>query len=244
MAHDVRWRLLAALAQSDYRVQELVALLQQPANLLSYHLKRLRQEHFVSERRSTADGRDVYYTINLATLRAQYVAAADALHPALTQIVSTQQSATDRNTYPAVHVLFLCTHNSARSQMAEALLRHLSGGQVIVESAGSDPTKVHPYAVKAMADIGIDMSQQYAKSMSEFRGQSFDYIVTVCDRVREACPTFPNDPERIHWSFADPTAEEGSEEIQLAAFKRTAQELTIRINFLLLMIQRGKGKTV
>lgn len=85
---------------------------------------------------------------------------------------------------------------------------------------------------------------RYAKSLNEFRGQPFDYIVTVCDRVREVCPTFPDDPERIHWSFVDPAAEEGSEDVRYAAFRKTAQELTIRINFLLLMIQRGKGKAV
>jgi ArsR family transcriptional regulator, arsenate/arsenite/antimonite-responsive transcriptional repressor / arsenate reductase (thioredoxin) len=140
--------------------------------------------------------------------------------------------------YPT-RVLFLCTHNSARSQMAGGLLRKLGGDQVEVFSAGSEPTSIHPLAIKVMADAGVDLHQHETKHLNEFLGQDFDYIITVCDRVREVCPVFPGDPEQIHWSFPDPAAIEGSLQIQEKGFQDTASQLAIRINYLLLMIQRN-----
>jgi protein-tyrosine-phosphatase len=128
--------------------------------------------------------------------------------------------------------------------MAEAILRHLSGGRVGAYSAGSEPTSIHPYAIRALADLGIDTGQQQAKHLDAFRGQAFDYIVTVCDRVREVCPVFPDDPERIHWSVPDPTAVEDDAEIEYRVFTRTAQELVTRIRYLLTLINRDKGKAV
>ena len=134
-----------------------------------------------------------------------------------------------------MRVLFLCTHNSSRSQMAEGLLRHLSKGQVEAFSAGSNPGKLHPYAVKIMASMGIDISQQRAKHFDEFRCQSFDHVITVCDRVKEICPTFPGNPEpdHIHWSLPDPSLMNGSEEEKYAVFERIAQQLRTRIRYLL-----------
>ena len=129
-----------------------------------------------------------------------------------------------------LRVLFLCTGNAARSQMAEALLRHLSKGRVDAFSAGSAPREnVHPMAVSTLRDkYGVDPGGLVPKSLTRFIGQPFDYIITVCDRSAESCPIFPGDPERIHWSFEDPAAVEGAEE-QQRAFEQVATGLATRI---------------
>lgn len=238
LAHEIRWKLLALLARSDYCVQELVGFLHQPQNLVSYHLRQLRDEHVVTERRSSADARDIYYSLDLASLRTLYFATGQALHPALgeEEILSGEQTSfVDQK---PLRVLFLCTENSARSQMAEALLRHLSHGSVEAYSAGSHPTRLHPLAKQVLEEQGITTHGLRAKSLDEFRGQSFDCIVTVCDRVRESCPTFPGDPECIHWSFADPALVEGTAEERLRAFEQISLQLTTRLRFLLTLLQR------
>ncbi len=246
LAHDVRWTLVASLAESDRRVQELVELLQRPQNLISYHLRLLRDGHMVKERRSSADGRDVYYSLDLDHLRSLYLESGQALHPALacaepvatalqTAAVTTNE---DGETKRPFRVLFLCTHNSARSQLAEGILRANGGSLVDVFSAGSETDQVHPLAIRAAASIQIDISSQRSKNMDEFTGQTFDYIITVCDRVREVCPVFPGDPHQIHWSFPDPAAVAGSDEEQFQAFLQTARELSTRINYLRLMMER------
>lgn len=120
--------------------------------------------------------------------------------------------------YP-VRVLFLCTHNSARSQIAEGLLRHQSHGQVETCSAGTHPIQLHPTAVRVMADIGIDISRQRAKHLNEVEDQSFDYVITVCDTVYEVCPEFPGHPRYLHWGLPDPAAYEGSEAMQQQVFR-------------------------
>jgi arsenate reductase (thioredoxin) len=116
-------------------------------------------------------------------------------------------------------VLFLCTHNSARSQMAEGLLRHLAGDRFEVYSAGTEATFVRPQAIKVMSEIGIDISGQKSKTLEEYLGQPFDYVITVCDAANEACPVFPGAKRRLHWSFEDPAAAVGSEEERLGVFR-------------------------
>ena len=243
LANEVRWNILLLLGHSDYCVQEIVRALDQPSNLVSYHLRKLHEQKLVTDRRSSADGRDIYYSLDFVTLRTLYFAAADSLNPALNRSDTELQGAVSRLSGKPVRVLFLCTHNSARSQMAEGIMRHLSGGKVEALSAGSDPSALHPFAVQAMAKMGIDISQQRSKHMGEFAGQSFDYIVTVCDRVRESCPTWPDDPKRVHWSFLDPAAVEGSEEERYRAFEQVAIQLTTRLRYLLILIEREKGTT-
>jgi protein-tyrosine-phosphatase/DNA-binding transcriptional ArsR family regulator len=237
LAHDLRWSLVSALARSDHRVNELVRLLDLPMNLVSYHLKQLRDQHLVTERRSSADGRDVYYSLDLDLLRARYFATGAALHPALIPTDGPSDDQTDTPAPTPIRVLFLCTHNSARSQMAEALLRHFGGDRVLAFSAGSQPAEVHPDAMRAIAALGIDISQQHSKHLDVFADQSFDYIITVCDRVREVCPLFPDDPERIHWSFPDPAAVEDAVARE-RAFQQTAQQLLTRIRHLITLIAR------
>ncbi len=238
LAHEIRWKLLALLARSDYCVQELVAFLHQPQNLISYHLRQLRDEHVVTERRSSADARDIYYSLDFASLRTLYFATGQALHPALGEVELHSGERTTSVHQKPLRVLFLCTENSARSQMAEALLRHLSGGSVEAYSAGSHPTRLHPQAKQVLEEQGITTHELRAKSLGEFLGQDFDCIVTVCDRVRESCPTFPGDPECIHWSFADPAQVEGTAEEHLRAFEQISLQLTTRLRFLLTLFQR------
>jgi arsenate reductase len=116
-------------------------------------------------------------------------------------------------------VLFLCTHNSARSQMAEGMLRHLGGERFEVHSAGTEATHVRPLAIRAMDEIGIDISRQESKRLERYLEESFDYVITVCDDANEACPFFPGAANRLHWSFEDPSRAKGSEEEQLAVFR-------------------------
>ena len=137
-------------------------------------------------------------------------------------------------------VRFLCTHNAARSQMAEGIMRHLSRGTVDVYSAGTEPSRVHPLAVEAVRRLlDADISGQRSEHLDEFTGQHFDYVITVRDRVRETCPVFPGDPERIHWSFDDPAAVPGSEDDRYRAFRKVATELATRIRQFLLISERN-----
>jgi arsenate reductase len=122
-------------------------------------------------------------------------------------------------------ILILCTGNSARSQMGEGLLRSLSRGAVEVHSAGTHPSRVNPLAVEAMKEVGIDISGHRSKSVEEFAGQHFDVLITVCDNAREACPVFPGAPERLHWSYPDPAAAEGSHEEKLRAFRDVRDDM-------------------
>ena len=126
--------------------------------------------------------------------------------------------------------LFLCTHNSARSQMAEGLLRHLAGDRFEVASAGTEATFVRPEAVAAMAELGVDISGQASKTLERYLEEPFDYVVTVCDDANEACPVFPGAEHRLHWSFKDPSRAEGSEEERLEVYRTVRDEILIRIN--------------
>jgi arsenate reductase len=131
-----------------------------------------------------------------------------------------------------VRVLFLCTHNSARSQMAEAILRDLGGEGFVVESAGTHPRAVHPLAAETMARRGIDLARHRSRSVEDLAGREFDYVITVCDAAHETCPIFTGAPHRIHWSTLDPSAIGGTEAERAAAFEKAANELTERISAL------------
>jgi protein-tyrosine-phosphatase/DNA-binding transcriptional ArsR family regulator len=241
IAHEVRWNLVQHLAHSDYRVQDLVEKLKLPQNLVSYHLKQLRLGLLVTERRSSADERSIFYSLDMEHLQEFYLSAGEMLHPAVTAALVTAGQ-DEMQAHVPLRVLFLCTENSARSQMAEALLRRLSHGSVEVESAGSKPAlHIHPLARRTLEERGIDMSHAFPKHFEMFLSQQFDAIVTVCDRVRESCPTFPGDPERVHWSFPDPAIVQGTEVEQLHAFEQTALQLTTRLRLLLTLLARKKS---
>jgi ArsR family transcriptional regulator, arsenate/arsenite/antimonite-responsive transcriptional repressor / arsenate reductase (thioredoxin) len=235
-ADPLRWRLLSELARSDRRVRELCGLLERPQSLVSYHLGQLRAEGVVSSRRSAADGRDSYYVLDLVRCGELLARSGGTLHPAL-RLAAPRPRAWDRGSRSArPRVLFLCTGNSARSQIAEALVQELTGGAVEARSAGSHPKPLHPNAVRVVRERGIDLGGRRSKHLGEFAEEQFDYVISLCDRVREVCPEFPGRPELIHWSIPDPAREGEGDAETYPAFGRTADELATRIPFLLELI--------
>jgi ArsR family transcriptional regulator, arsenate/arsenite/antimonite-responsive transcriptional repressor / arsenate reductase (thioredoxin) len=241
--HPLRWRLLRELGRSDRRVHELTELVDEPQNLVSYHLAKLRDADLVTARRSSADGRDAYYTIDLGRVGDALSAAGRALHPALGP--GSRSSPDDRtgSATKMARVLFLCTGNSARSQMAEALVSSRSAGLVEARSAGSRPKPLHPNAVRVMRDeYGIDIAGWEPKHLDDFADARFDRVITLCDRVREICPEFPGRPVAAHWSMPDPAAGHDDDTASYPAFRQIAAELETRIGFLLAGIaERADG---
>lgn len=234
-AHPLRWRLLNELADSDRHVSELVARVNAPQNLVSYHLAQLRAGGLARARRSSADGRSAYYTADLDRCAALLNATGAAMHPALGLVpppVTPPAAVSGR-------VLFLCTGNSARSQMAEAFLQHAAGGYVQAFSAGSHPTRLHPNAVEVMRDYGIDLAGRRTKHLDELTGQRFDYVITLCDRVREICPEFPGSARAIHWSMPNPAEAGDSDRATYPAFERAAREIAMRIRFLMPLLTQN-----
>jgi protein-tyrosine-phosphatase/DNA-binding transcriptional ArsR family regulator len=218
--HPLRWAILRALAHSDRRVRELTAALGEQQNLVSYHLGRLRANGLVTARRSSFDGRDAYYRLDLARCQALLADTGAALHPALRLLPPPAPAPAGRP-----RLLFLCTGNSARSQMAEALVGAIAPGGAEAFSAGSRPKPVHPEAIRALRERDIDISGAQSKHLSVFAADRFDHVVSLCDRVREVCPEFPGSPDTVHWSIPEPD--------DRAAFERVADELTERIRFFL-----------
>jgi protein-tyrosine-phosphatase len=214
-------------------VHELTGLIGEPQNLVSYHLGRLRDARLVSARRSSADRRDAYYTVDLARIGGLLAATGGALHPGLRLTRPAPHGAGPG----AVRVLFLCTGNSARSPMAEALARALSGGVIEAYSAGSHPKPMHPNALRVMRDEhGLDLTGQASKHLDVFAGQRFDWVISLCDRVREVCPQFPDHPETIHWSIPNPATGNAADDATYPLFQQTAAELVTRIGFLLAVL--------
>jgi protein-tyrosine-phosphatase/DNA-binding transcriptional ArsR family regulator len=240
--HVLRWRLLGELSRSDRQVHELTALLGQPQSLVSYHLGKLRAGGLVSMRRSSADGRDAYYSVDLSRCGDLLAATGAALHPGL-RLVPPPPGGPAKQAAARTRVLFLCTGNSARSQMAEAFAQHLGGGAIEACSAGSHPKPLHRSAVAVMGEYGIDVAGRSSKHLGLFTGQRFDYVVSLCDRVREVCPEFTGHPEFIHWSIADPASQADSDGDTGRAFQRTAAEIRIRVGFLLSLILHAPPPT-
>jgi protein-tyrosine-phosphatase len=225
--------LLRELVASDRAVRELTQLVGEPQNLVSYHLRQLRDGGLVSARHSSADRRDTYYTVDLARCQVHLQATGGALHPALSLVPAPPASPPARRSGRRPRVLFLCSGNSARSQIAEALLEHMSRGTVEAASAGSHPKPLHPNAVRVMRKRGIDINTNRTKHVDEFIARRFDLVITLCDRVREVCPEFPDRPQLVHWSVPDPAVEGTTNRASYPAFERTAAELETRISFLL-----------
>jgi arsenate reductase len=140
-----------------------------------------------------------------------------------------------------IRVLFVCTGNSARSVMAEATLRHHGGDAFEVHSAGTEPKGINPLTLQGLAEAGIDASDARSKSVNEFLGQSFDYVVTVCDQARQACPVFPGGGQSLHWGYEDPAAVEGTDEERLAAFRHTLIALSERTAQFATLVTRQAG---
>jgi protein-tyrosine-phosphatase/DNA-binding transcriptional ArsR family regulator len=236
LAEPVRWELLTELGRSDRRVGELCELVGKPQSLISYHLRELRDAGLVTSRRSAADGRDTYYRGDIRRCADLLQAAGPALHPAVR--FGPVDAGPPARGGPKRRVLFLCTGNSARSQMAEALLQHRTGGRVTARSAGSHPKPLHDLAVRVMAERGIDIAGRRSKHLDRFAGESFDRVITLCDKVREVCPDFDGQPVTAHWSMADPSTEPGG----LRAFVRAADEITERVELLVAQLQTESAR--
>jgi ArsR family transcriptional regulator, arsenate/arsenite/antimonite-responsive transcriptional repressor / arsenate reductase (thioredoxin) len=208
-----------------------MALIEEPQSLVSYHLRLLRDGGLVTARRSSADRRDTYYAIDLTACGEALRTAGSALHPALWLAPAPLAPQRTGRSHRRQRVLFLCTGNSARSQMAEALLGRMSAGAIEAASAGSHPKPLHPNAVRVLRSRGIDISANRTKHLDEFVTQRFDAVVTLCDRVRAVCPEFPAARERVHWSVPDPALGGPTNRASYPAFERTAAELETRIRF-------------
>jgi len=232
IADPLRWQLLNELGRSDRRVSELCELVGKPQSLVSYHLRELRVSGLVSARQSAADGRDTYYRGNVGRFAELLSATGVALHPAV-RLACLEADGQAAGGGKKPRVLFLCTGNSSRSQIAEALLEHRTRGVVSARSAGSHPKPLHPNAVRVMAERGIDISKQRPKHLDRFARVRFDRVITLCDKVREVCPEFPGQPTTAHWSMADPAAEDSDADTSYRAFVRTADVIEARIALLI-----------
>jgi protein-tyrosine-phosphatase/DNA-binding transcriptional ArsR family regulator len=239
-AHPLRWRLLTELATGDLRVRELVSLVDQPQNLVSYHLRLLRTGGLVGAGRSSYDGRDSYYHLDLDHCAKVLSEAGGRLHPALSSAASPPSALVFDQPPPAV--LFACTGNSARSPMAEALLRHHTAGRVRAASAGSQPRPhIHPTAVRVLREeYGVDIADHHPRDLGTLSDCRFDYVISLCDKVREVCPSFRDQPRLIHWSIPDPAAADSGDQDDYAVFRRTAAAIDTRIRHLLSVLAHAQ----
>ena len=234
-AHPLRWQLLALLADGDHRVRELVARTDQPQNLVSYHLRLLRDAGLVSANRSSFDGRDTYYHLDLDRCAAALSDSGAALHPALGRATGRPDTPRVRRPAASVAVLFVCTGNGSRSPIAEALVRRRTAGRVTVASAGTRPKPaLHRNTVRVLHEsFGIDASGLRPRNLESLSGRRFDHVITLCDRAREACPEFVDNPRRTHWSIPDPATVDGTDDAIYPAFQRTAADVDTRVRHLL-----------
>ena len=238
LGHNIRWRLAQALSHSDHRVGELVETVGERQNLVSYHLGLLRRAGVVSERRSSHDSRDVYYSLNLGGLRDGLDQGLTGLHPTL-RVPPLEATPASTEGSPQPRLLFVCTGNSARSQLAEAIARDMARGTVEVASAGPKPAGIHPMTLTMLKELGLPTDNLRSKSIDEV-GSRFDFVITLCDVAREDCPPFQGGADLIHWSLPDPAQSNDSRRDLRQAFKRTAEELRRRITFLLpIVVEKG-----
>ncbi|GII26540.1 arsenate reductase/protein-tyrosine-phosphatase family protein [Planosporangium mesophilum] len=242
-AHPLRWRLLTQLADSDYRVRELTTLVGEPQNLVSYHLRLLRDGGLVTSTRSSFDRRDSYYHLDLDRCAQALADTGAVLHPALRREPAPHRTPVNLRHSPRVGVLFVCTGNSARSPIAEALLRHRTGGRVEVASAGTRPRPhLHPTAVRALRDeFGVDMTGQRPRHVDTVTGRRFDYVISLCDKAREDCPDFPEHSRRAHWSIPDPAAAGDTDRASYPAFQHTTADIDTRIRHLLPVLTAARA---
>jgi len=233
LAHDLRWAIVGLLVPGDLRTGEIVARTGQAPSLVSYHLARLRDAGLVSVRRSTADGRDSYHALDLDAIGRAVGDMAARIHPSLLASAAGWPAAGPApGSGPApgqpAAALFICSGNSARSPMAEGWLNHLGGGRVTARSAGVSPGPVHPLAVAAMAEHGVDISGHRPTHLSDVADGRFTRVITLCDRARENCGELPG--PAVHWSIPNPAQAHPAD---LDAFRATARELRTRIRYLL-----------
>lgn len=238
LANDIRWQLVQLLSHSDRTTHELSQRLNVPDNQVTHHMTTLIQAGLAKQRRSSVNELEVYYSVDLPVLAHAFRQASENLHPALLSKEQPETAASKLNR--PLRLLFLCTHNSARSQMAEGLARHFGNGRIEAFSAGTESTFIKPEAIEAMRQRGIDITSQQSEVLTKYLNDDFDYVITVCDSAKETCPYFSGGKHQIHWSFADPSDEPDPQKRQVA-FNRTARELATRIQFLIMMAARTQG---
>jgi ArsR family transcriptional regulator, arsenate/arsenite/antimonite-responsive transcriptional repressor / arsenate reductase (thioredoxin) len=241
LAHDLRWTIVGLLVPGDLRTSEIVERTGQAPSLVSYHLTRLRDAGLVSARRSAADGRDSYHALDLAALGDAVVAVAGQIHPRLlTAVAAVGMAARTQNPDDGPHqplqVLFICSGNSARSPMAAGWLNQLGGGVVTARSAGVTPAPLHPLAVAAMGEHGVDITGHQPVPLSYYASDAFARVITLCDRAREDCGELPEAAAALHWSIPNPAHAHPPD---LDAFRVTTRELRIRVGYLLSALQAG-----
>jgi ArsR family transcriptional regulator, arsenate/arsenite/antimonite-responsive transcriptional repressor / arsenate reductase (thioredoxin) len=252
LAHDLRWAIVGLLVPGDLRTGEIVARTGQAPSLVSYHLARLRDAGLVSVRRSAADGRDSYHALDLDAIGHAVGDMAAQIHPLLLagaarpgpgpgptpglEPTPTPGPGTTPRLEPTptpgqpAAALFICSGNSARSPMAEGWLNHLGGGRVTARSAGVSPGPLHPLAVAAMAEHGVDISGHRPTHLRDVADDHFTRVITLCDRARENCGELPAASAAVHWSIPNPAQAHPPD---LDAFRATARELQTRIRYLL-----------
>jgi protein-tyrosine-phosphatase len=228
LGHELRWQLLGHLCKSDLKVGELIAATGAAQNLVSYHLRLLRDAGLVRERRSSADGRDVYYSLDRRAVTAGLLGALSEINPGA-EVLTSGLSKEPQSTGRLVSVLFLCTGNSARSQIAEAMLRERGGRRLLVRSAGTRPVGVHPQVYKVLRERGVRAGNLRSKSVGELAGQAFDHVVSLCDIARSGPIELSGAPRLVHWSIPDPVASRGSSAVA-RAFGRVADEIELRVD--------------
>lgn len=225
LSHPARLSIFKMLtAEGELSCMELTRRTELAQSTISEHLKVLKDSGLV---RQTGPG-----------LRAQYGINRDAVVWMKHTIASLWEGP-----MPPIRVLFLCTGNSARSIIAEALLRDIGGDAFEVCSAGTEPKGLNPYTVRVLQQAGLPTTNLASKSLVVYEHQKFDYVITVCDRAAETCPVFPGDPERIHWSFTDPAAVEGEEVVRLAAFQETLRGMRKRIEMFSIVAMKQANTT-
>jgi len=227
LGHELRWKLADQLSRSDLKVGELTEATGEAQNLVSYHLRLLRDAGVVHERRSSADGRDIYYTLDRAAVTKGLLGAIASLNPGAAR-PGPGDSARPLRRHVA-SVLFLCTGNSARSQIAEAMLGGLGWRHVIVRSAGTHPTSVHPQVFEVLESRGLRSGNLRSKSITEFADRNFDYVVTLCDIARTESIQWSGKPRRLHWSIPDPVSARGGRGAVAKAFGLVADEIEVRV---------------
>jgi protein-tyrosine-phosphatase/DNA-binding transcriptional ArsR family regulator len=242
-AHPVRWQLLAMLSSGDYRVRELVTLVGESQNLISYHLRLLRDGGLVRAARSSFDGRDSYYHLELDRCAEMLAGTGGALHPALHPPLELDPTSRPFESKTPVAVLFVCSGNSARSAIAEALLRMHTNGRVDPISAGTRPKPgMHPNTVRVLRDeFGIDISDQQPRHLDTLVNRRFDFVITLCDKAREVCPEFGGKTRWIHWSIPDPAASGDAD--TYPSFQAAAVEIATRIRYLLPILSTNRERS-
>jgi protein-tyrosine-phosphatase len=212
-----------------------------PQNLVSYHLRLLREGGLVTARRSSYDGRDSYYHLEVDRCADALTDSAATLHPALRRH-GPLSPPVERLQSRRIAVLFVCTGNSARSPVAEALLRYRTADLVTVTSAGNRPKPdLHPNAVRVLREMfGVDVSGQRPQHLDTLAGRTFDYVITLCDKAREKCPEFAHGTRRVHWSVPDPAA---ADDAGYRAFERAAVDIDTRVGHLLHLLTATDERT-